>query len=296
MLIVRPYILLLLLVSTLGGCKFPALRPGKSPLTPARMSSDSIVLEMFFVRFPFGDVTANETLWEEIDEQQFSPDLRRRLAENGFRIGVIEGQMPVELSKLLELNLKPDEEAEEGSENKTEVTKIESFDEEPRVVHRRLQIRPGQRSEIIASAVYDELPVLMCSSGQLSGQTYNQAQGMFEVKSHPQPDGRVRIELVPELHHDQPRQRWVGRQGMLRLDTSRPKQVYEDLKMATKLAPGGMLILGSLPNRPGSLGHHFFTEKQERLDQKLLVIRLSQTQQDGLFNPPEPLDLSEQTP
>ena len=48
-----------------------------------------------------------------------------------------------------------------------------------------------------------------------------------------------------------------------------------------------------MPNRPGSLGHHFFTERQDRPEQKLLIIRLSQTQHDGLFNPPEPLKLDE---
>jgi hypothetical protein len=53
-----------------------------------------------------------------------------------------------------------------------------------------------------------------------------------------------------------------------------------------------MLILGSLPSRSGSLGHHFFTkENNGRLEQKLLIVRLSQTQHDGLFDPPEPLNL-----
>jgi hypothetical protein len=60
------------------------------------------------------------------------------------------------------------------------------------------------------------------------------------------------------------------------------------------LAPGQMLVLGSLVDRPGSLGHRFFTGQNDgKLEQKLLVIRLSQTQHDGLFDPPEviPLDV-----
>ena len=71
------------------------------------MSPDSVVLEIFFIRFPFGDTAVNEKLWEEIDEQQFSPELRERLARNGFRVGLISGQIPIELSKLLELSDKP---------------------------------------------------------------------------------------------------------------------------------------------------------------------------------------------
>ena len=302
--IARRHILLLLTISTVAGCAGPALRQGKSPLMPAQMSSDAVVLEMFFVRCPFGDPTINDKLWQEIDEQQIPAELRERLARNGFRVGVVEGRMPIELSKLLEMSdQSPPEPADKGKDQgdgKTEgeagdkVAKVNDFSDQPRVVHRRLDIRPGQRGEIIASGTYDQLPVLLCESGRVSGKTYNQAQGIFEIKQFPRPDGRVRLQLVPELHHDQMRQRWVGGQGMLRMDVSRPKQVYEEMTLSADLAPGDMLILASLPNRPGSLGHYFFTEKDGRLEQKLLVIRLAQTQNDGLFNPPEPLKLEEE--
>ena len=248
--------IVLLAVLAMAGCNTP-LRQGKSPLLPAQMSPDSVVLEIFFIRFPFGDPTVNEKLWEEIDEQQFSPALRERLARNGFRAGMVSGQIPIELSKLLELSDKP------APTGELQDAKIENLEAEPRVVRRHLQLRAGQRSEIIASGVYAQLPVLMCESGQLCGQTYSQAQGMFAVKSFPQPDGRIRLELVPELHHDQPRQRWVGSQGVLRLETSRPKRVFDDLELSPELAPGAMLVLSSLSNRPGSLGHYFFTENED---------------------------------
>ena len=165
---------------------------------------------------------------------------------------------------------------------------------EPRVVHRHLQLRAGRRSEIIASSVYPHLPVLVWESGQVSGCTFDDAQAIFAAKSFPQPDGRTRLELVPELHHDQAKQRWVGSQGMLRLESSRPKRVFDDMTLTANLSPGAMLVLGSLPSRKGSLGHHFFTENEGHLEQKLLIIRLSQTQHDGLFVPPEPLRLDEQ--
>jgi hypothetical protein len=280
----------LLAVLAIAGCNTPIHR-GRSPLAPAQMSPDSVVLDIFFVRFPFGDPVANEKLWEEIDEQQFAPELRGRLAQRGFRVGLVSGQMPIELSKLMQLG---DKSAPTGEMEETNITDLEA---QPRVVRQHLQLRAGQRSEILASGIYDQLPVLMCESGQLCGQTYSQAQGVFAVKSFPQPDGRVRLELSPELQHDQPRQRWVGGQGMLRLEASRPKREFDDMTLSTDLAPGSMLVLSSQPNRPGSLGHYFFTENEGgRREQKLLIVRLSQTQHDGLFNPPEPLKLEEQTP
>ena len=159
---------------------------------------------------------------------------------------------------------------------------------------RHLQTRAGQGNEILASSIYPELTVLLRKGDQLSGHTYCQAQGVFAAKTFPQPDGRTRLELVPELHHDQPRPRWdVGNQGVLRLESSRPREVYADMTIAADLPPGAMLILSSLPNRPGSLGHDFLTANDGRLEQRLLIVRLSQTQHDGLFVAPEPLNLEE---
>ena len=94
----------------------------------------------------------------------------------------------------------------------------------------------------------------------------------------------MRLELVPELEYGQPRHNWVADHGTLRLDAGRPRKVYDEMAFAATLAPGHMLVLASLPNRPGSLGHSFFTESAGgRLEQKLLILRLSQTQHDDLF-------------
>jgi hypothetical protein len=276
----------MLAVLAIAGCGTPPLKErGQSPLRPTQMSSDSVLLEMFFVRFPFGDSDVNEKLWKEIDEQQFGAELRERLMRNGFRVGVINGQIPAELSQLMQLGDKPPPNSE------TKANSLDDFELQPRVVRRQLQTRAGQRNVIIASSVYPQLPVLMSQSGQVCGQTYNQAQGIFAVKSFPKVDGQVRLELVPELHHDQPQRRWVGTPGMWRLEESRPKREFDDMKITANLSPGDALILSSLPSRPGSLGHHFFTENDGKLEQKLLVVRLSQTQHDGLFDPPELLKI-----
>jgi hypothetical protein len=255
---------------------------GKSPLMPAQMSPDSVVLDMYFARFPFGDTEVNEKLWQEIDEQQIAPEVRERLTRNGFRVGVIGGQMPAALTKILELTDKTD------ATVKNQGVTVKNLQTEPRVQWRHLQIRPDQPAEIIASSIYPELTVLLSRYGRVSGQNYTQAQGIFALKSLPQPDGRVRLELTPELHHDQPAPHWVGSQGVIRMESDRPKQIFDDMTIAADLSPGWMLVLSSLPNRPGSLGHSFFTQDSDGLEQKLLVIRLQQTQHDGLILPAEP--------
>ncbi|NQU20694.1 MAG: hypothetical protein HQ567_05375 [Candidatus Nealsonbacteria bacterium] len=279
--------MLLSALAAVAGCQRPFMT-SDSPVKPAGMSPGSVALDVFFVRFPFGDREANETLWQEVDEQHFPAELRRKLAENGFRVGLIGGQPPMALSKLMDLKDKPMPTGEAAQVDLAEA------DDVPRVIRRHLQTRAGRRSEIVASPEYEQMPVLLRESGRLAGQTFAHAQARLAVKTLPQPDGHVLLELVPELQHDQARQRWIGdNQGMLRLKADRPCRAFDEMKISAKLAPGSMLLLSSLTTRPASLGHRFFTENDGQLEQKLLVIRLVQTQHDSVFSPPDVLQLDE---
>lgn len=269
---------LLLMLASVGCTAIHPPDRGRSPLAPAQMSHDSVVVEMFFVRVPMGDPRANVELWKELDEQHFDPQVRRCLAKNGFRAAVSGIQVPITLSQLLELGDKP------AATDQLKESSLLELGAEPTVVRRHLQIRSGRRAELVASGVYDSLPVLVCESGDLCGKTYSQAQGLFGLRASAESDGRVKLRLTPELHYGTPHQRWVGRQGTLRLEAGRSRVVFDDLTLEAFLAPGHMLVLSSLPNRPGSLGHHFFTdESQGQLQQKVLVVRLAQTQHDDLF-------------
>jgi hypothetical protein len=266
----------------IAGCTKPLIK-GRSPLAPARMSPDSCVLDVFFVRVPLGDMRANEELWQELDEQVFPSDLRSRLRRNGFRVGVVDGQIPVVLSSLMELGDK------HAPTDEIKGTSINELGAKSRVIRQHMQIHAGRASELLASGVYEQLPVLLAESQSLSGETYNQAQAVLNLRAFPMPNGRVRLDLAPEVQHDQPRQRRVEEQGMMRFDFSRPKRVFDDMAVSAQLSPGSMLVMTNLPNLPGSLGHYFFTETETegRPEQKLLIIRLSQTQNDGLFAAPE---------
>jgi len=273
------------IVLAIFGCTTPN-RVDKSPLSQPVMSADSVVLEIFFARFPVEDEHASCQLWEEVDEQHFPANVRRRLVGNGFRVGLIGCQIPINLSNLLELSDKS------PPIDQTVETDVGLLEADPNVTRRHIQLRAGQRSEIITSGVYDELPVLVNEAGRLSGCTYEKTQTLLAIKSFPQSDGSVKLELVPELHYGDPRQSWTGGQGVLRLRTGRDRQVFTEMGVNAVLSPGQMILMTSLSNRPGSLGHYFFTETAAgQLERKLIVVRLSQTQHDGLFEPPIPLSL-----
>jgi hypothetical protein len=245
------------------------------------MSPDTVVLDVFFVRFPLGDEEPNGPLWDEIDETRWPAGLRQKLTLNGFRVGLMGGQVPpVALSMLLELKDKP---APDGSIPETSLTDLA---QEPRVFRRHMPLHFAQRGEVFTSGPYDELAVLVCSHSGIEGETYSKARPILSASASPEPDGRVRLKLVPELHHGEVKPKLAGQPGVMRLEPGQAKRVFHDMTIDATLRPGQMLVLGSLPQRPGSLGHHFFTHSLNgRIEQKLLVIRLSQTQHDGLFAP-----------
>lgn len=260
----------------------PITVPGKSPLVAPQLSPDSAVFDVVIVRIPCSEQASAQKIWDEIDEQHLPADLRTRLAQNGFRAGLVGTTLPIDLSKLLDLQSQP---AEQGSGT---TIALADLAQPTRNEHRHMPLRSGRRGEVVTSGTYDQLPVLIRTADGVCGQTYYQAQAVLAVTPTLLADGRVKIDVAPELHHDQPRQRWVGDQGILRLEAGRPRRVFDDLAASATLSPGEMLILGCLPDRPGSLGHNFFSESGEQPVQKLVIFRLVQTQHSSLYNPLPP--------
>ena len=263
------------------GCVPITTREIEPLLRKPRMSSDSVVLDVFLVRFPFGDPQMNEAVWSEIDEQAIQADSRRRLLANGFRAGVIVGPMPDVLTEQLELGKS---QALPGEINKLS---INSLAQTAPVMRGHFQLRAKVRKEICLGQVRDNLQVLLVDAeGNVSGKPYQQAQVLFAVKSFPLNDGRVRLEIVPEIMYGQYRPNWAAEgQGILRLNPGRLSQSFDDLKLETTLAPGNMLTMSTVASRSASLGGQFFTETTG--EQVLLLMRLSQTQHDGAFDAPE---------
>ena len=286
---IRGWIAALAGLSFAGGCSFidrHAAAESKSPLSQSSPSSDSVTVELFFARGPLGDSTINGKLWNEIDEQRLPAELRRKLAANGFRAGIIGSHVPDDLARLLTLTDKP-----HATESEPVPVDLEA---DPSVTLRVLQARAGKRNEVLCSGNYEQLPLLERENSQLRGRTFSQADGRLALKLFPDTPNQVQVELVPEIHHGEQQPRWVGADGILRLDAGKPRKVFDELRTRAVLAPGEMLVMTSLPERPGSLGHYFFTQPtSEQVSQKLLVIRIVQGSVDALFSnePAEPAEI-----
>jgi hypothetical protein len=277
------YRVAILLLACLAASIFPGCHvlqhhgDASSPLDEPRVADGGAVLEIYFAHFSEDDPELVHEMWRQLDEQVVDREVRRRLGENGFRIGRVGGHIPVQLQRLLQLTDQPTD--------SSSPTKIEP-EKQGAARKRILRNASGHRSELIASDIYDSLPVLMNEDGQWVGRTYHKAQGILALKSFGESGARVRLDLVPELHHGDANSRYVGTgDGMWRMKSGRPRRVFSNLEFSANLAPGEMIVMSSTPDHRGSLGDHFFSRRSgDRAEQSVLVVRLIQTPPEKLYD------------
>ncbi|HEY1065270.1 MAG TPA: hypothetical protein VGE52_04145 [Pirellulales bacterium] len=254
----------------LTGC-FLQPKVGSPDLLPKpKPSRTSVSLDVVTLRIPYGDPEFNGPLWTEIDEQRIPAAVRRGLAAHGLRAGVIGGPVPTFLEQRMNTGEKP---------TTSEAGELLNLENENKVAGRYLQLPAGKRSEIQTTQVLDELPVLFPVAGGLAGKTYVKAQGVLEVKATPIDDGRIRMSVLPEVQHGDPKNRFTPAQdGVLFLDPGRDRATFPELVIDAVLAPGEMLIMCGSVDRPGSLGDQIFSDrKASPREQKVILIRVSAT-------------------
>lgn len=265
-------------------------RGGSSPLTPLVTAPETVHLDVVFLNYPEGDAEINRDLWQRIDEQQIPVALRSRLQANGLRIGVIDSQLPEGLEKRLQLTDKP-------LQTETQLVADQLESDSP-VRQRSLQIRAGRRANVICTGEHQkhaEMSILVRGeNGEVTGKTYRKVSGMFAARAYPEGDGRVRLDLTPEIEHGDPQRRFDQSEGMLRVDFGPAHERFEPLRMEVVLSPGQMVVVGAAPGRPGSLGYRLFSEAvQDRKLQKLLIVRVARTGYEDSFQGDTALDFSE---
>jgi hypothetical protein len=264
----------LLVATSCSSWKEPLPEAFELPAT--RMSSDSVALEIAFVRVPVGQDEINTRLWQQVDEQRLPTAQRLHLNDNGFRCGLVGTQLPDVLRDLL------DQQQQANQLDQAITSEMDVLAQ-----NRRVQSRAGQRTEIVTGAPRSEMVVLhkTPTAAKVAGKSLREAQCVLATRTFPQADGSLRLELLPEVHHGAPRKQWVAGEGTFRLLSGREREVFQDLRIDVALDPGQALVLSCTPE-PKGLGQNFFVEAgRGDAQQKLLLIRLSQTQRDELFEP-----------
>lgn len=275
-------ILLWVVVLMSGSCR--VVEPSaasKLPLVPLSAAPDTVSLEIFSAPVRQGE-EALAQLWKLVDEQSLPPDLRRRLADNGFRAGIIGPSIPTELAEVLNLTDRPVEEDQKYSV---------SLNPDGNVNLRVVQAKAGKRTELALPNMREELSLLESVNGEVCGKTYRQAECRLALRSYPENDGRVRLEIVPELHYGVFQNRMRGSDGMIMFTQERPKRVFADLAVEPQLAPGQMFLMASRPDRSASPGYLFFTDTRgDKPVPMLWVVRAARAAPDAAFYDGPPQD------
>jgi hypothetical protein len=273
--------LALMLSSCAVGCASSATSTrNKSPLAPFKPSLETSTLDVTFVRHEYELTALNDELWSQVDETAIPADVRSALLMNGLRAGVITGAVPLQLESMLSGQSQTARLSTEGLAAAANQPVIA-----PSLSQRTLHVLPNQRSELLTSDVYERLNLLVREENNEGfGNTYFKAHCALAVTATPLGDGRVRLSLVPEVQHGEPRQQYRGDDGMWRVDSSRPKVSLEKMAFDVVLSPGQAVVLGARADRPSSVGHYFFTEPVAgELEQKLLLIRFAGNKYDQLL-------------
>jgi hypothetical protein len=249
-----------------------ALEENASPLSPLA-GDDHVSLEVFFVHVPLGDEATADSIWNDVDEQQFPVDDRRRLGQHGFRVGVASGALPKAIQALLDAN---------GSTSAAdESDSTDTGEAQPLASRQELRLRPGGKGEIVPCPPRDSLTLMTVDGRELTGRTLHAAQGKLIVRCQAEGDGRVRVSLAPQIQHGEVRRRFVGGDGAFRPDIGQDKIEFEHLSISAQLSPGQMIVAGAMRMPLSSLARDFLTDPSSgKPVQKILVLRLMQSQYD----------------
>lgn len=241
-------------------------------------SADTVAVEVFYVRCPYGDSMLNTDLWKDVDEQAFSPKLRRALAANGIRVGLIGNQLPSSFLQILKSR---------DDENPNQIVttiRLGEMSDTPHLMRKTISARNGQRNEINVSDIKSEATVLFTEGGTLGGETFTQSQGVLVIRTQTCGDGSVNVEMSPEVQYGQARQTFSYDAGSVTMETARPKRTFDSLRSSVNMKPGQVVVMTCVPDTGTNIGSFFFTgDETEAPYQKLLCLRILQTQHNDMY-------------
>lgn len=271
------------LIACAPGCRALVLLPDAATGRPDATAGDTsatrpaprtIPVEVVFVRYADADADLGVELWHEVDEQAIDDGLRRRLAANGLRAGVVTGDLPRHLAE----RMLPD--------RATPTTSADAVAADAPLTHRLLRLLPGRRSEILVSTGVDELVLLEERDGQVRGGTFRDASGVLELKVRPAADGRVRVELVPEIRHGPLERSWVGEEGMFRMEAGQRRHRRGDLALGVDLREGDLLVVAGA-GAAATLGEALLRDHGgDRSTRRLVLVRPLGGAVDPIFSDP----------
>ncbi len=249
-----------------------AAAPSAQRDPPAAVRTLSV--ELLFIRHDEHDPAITTDLWTLVDEQALDRELSTRLTANGLRVGILSGPLPPTLAERLA----------------TAAATTDAAAADDAVSRRVLRLLPGKRAEIVASAGIPELVVLEHGAEGVRGGTYRDCTSQLTARAWPGPDGRVRIEVVPELKHGPLQRTWIGEEGMFRLETGQARLRFEQLAIDSLLPHRGMLVIGGRDAPSATVGDALVRDRDATAGMQLILLRPLGPGVDPVFATDDPED------
>jgi hypothetical protein len=247
-------------------------------LPTPQLPADAVVVELQFLRMSDAKIAEVDQLWQITDEQVIPIQTRKRLEANGLRMGLVPGDMPTIVQQWI---------AEAQQRLRDETLEQASVASNISLVPKQLTFRAGKRKEILLHAEQDKwVPVIYQEEDQLCGETFETPEFILATTAIPHGDGRATLLFTPEIKHGQVRNVVVGKDAAFRFEWQRQRRAFDELLSQITLSPGQTVIV-TCTEPPKGLGSQFFiTESFSRQREHVLILlRLSRTQLDELFDP-----------
>lgn len=257
-------------------------RVGSFGGTPARPAAFTLPMEVLFVRCADDSGAEVETLWKDVDEQVIDEPVRRRLAANGLRVGILRGALP---ASVLADTPPPLAAADADADA---VPPAATADAAPPVVRQVLRLLPGRENEVVALRSVPNLVVMQRDDDGLRGSSYADALPHFSVRAWPGADGRVRLELVPAIRHGPVERSWVGEEGVFTVEAGQRRQLLETLRCTAEVPADAMLVVGAAGDAGTTVGDALFRPRGAGPKEwRLLAMRPIDPAVDPMFRPGE---------
>lgn len=229
----------------------------KSPLKPIVAPREAIALEVYFVDRRSGDPLIGDTLWESLHSvSSLDPESRKRLQEDGFRLGMSAARPPRPLQVLMAL----------------------SDDRDPtrRAIVQTYMLPSGQETWIVSRQVEPgEKVTRQTPDGDVQTFEADHGQAIFKVSASAVEDGWVKLVMIPEIQHGQNslKPTATDHEWTLR-DRRQAVTLFED-RLSAELNVGEILVIGMTEDGHGKMASHFLHSDKANGLQRIMMIRVA---------------------
>ncbi|MFK8114184.1 MAG: hypothetical protein AB8B91_18425 [Rubripirellula sp.] len=265
------------LATTMVGCASWKASPKRKVVTKKATvqvptNPKLVLLEVEFINLDLdeNDPDASESLWQWIDETKVDAENRQRLLANGIRVGYVANEQ--RLRKRMS-----------DSSGKQDV--VEKFLAEASIASdvshgtKRIPMRLGKRHELpLHQPIAGSHVALIRLDNETIGKTLADAQYLYSITATSAANQKqIHLRMTPEIQHGDMRQKWVGSDSALRIDTRRETWAIPELDLNVLATEGETLAIA--PTSPvRGLGKQMLTGSSAELttQQVMMLIHVSQ--------------------